>query len=227
MRQLQLFWIFLALSSYPILIAHAQSSEQYIHTKCDSTKGYWILKASQYDKTPTVQFYSAQHQLMYQEILPSQFQRVGRKTKRAIDKLLINLVNRQILSSTYLNEQSIDLVDYLPINQLASEKSFQRIVFKKGTAILSVEPSLNSSGQLLIHCSQLANKWLAISLQDEEHNEFFERCFNESLYNCKIKLTMLPSGVYHLKVGRFNNPFKYCLLVDQATAHYQLLEEMK
>ncbi|MVM35496.1 hypothetical protein GO755_36075 [Spirosoma sp. HMF4905] len=213
------------LSFLAVGYAIAQSPDQYAYTKPDSSKAYWTLRADQTDQTPTVQFYNTHHQLLYQEPLPTSARHVDRQTKRALDKLLAHLVNNRILTTTYLTEKPAVSAAYIPVYRPTAEQSLRHVVLRKGNAVLLVEPSMNPSGKLTVKCAQFSSRWLMVALEDADHQEIFEQRFNTNQYKRSLNLTELPSGLYYLKMGRFNSPIMYRLFVDQSTQQYELQNE--
>ena len=142
--------------------------------------------------------------------------------KRALDVMLVNLIQHRILASTYLNDNSGTTEPSLLSRHISSEQGLKQVVFRKGSAVASADPILSPAGKLTVQCSQLQDRLMRVSLEDTDRNPVFEEYLKTTFYKRNLNLTQLPSGLYYLKVGRITHPFIYKLLVDQSAQHYEL-----
>lgn len=222
MNLLRIFWLLSFLLCYAPKSLWAQTSDQYVYTRQDSTRAYWTLQANYTDQTPVVQFYDAHHQLIYQEQLPPTVRYINKHTKRALDVMLASLIHHRVLASTYLNDKPGTTEPSLLSSPISSEQGLKQVVFRKGSAVASADPILSQAGKLTIQYAQLQDRLMRVSLEDTERNPVFEEYLKTTFYKRNLNLTQLPSGLYYLKLGRITHPFIYRLLVDQPTQHYDL-----
>ncbi|GAB3989540.1 hypothetical protein GCM10028807_14670 [Spirosoma daeguense] len=204
------------------LSTEAQSLEAY--ARPDSAQGYWKVRASFADKTPYVQFYSARHQLLYQEQLPQNVRYTDRQTQRALDVLLANLVNSRVLATAYLPENPTTSITESPATAVisASGNNMKQSVVKDGQAVFFVDPAVSSVGKLTIHCAQLKRRFSNITLEDENRKMYYQGAFNDTSYKCVLNVQEMQSGVYTLKIGQPNHSFSYRLIIDQPVQRYEL-----
>ncbi|WP_041616204.1 hypothetical protein [Spirosoma linguale] len=220
------FWL-LGLLSLIQVQAWAQSYDPFADSRSDSTTAYWLLRAAPADQTPTVQFYNAHHQLLYQEVLPAGASQVHRPTKQTLNRFLADLTSHRLPTMTYLSQPLRSLPMDLSAEPTIPSYALRQTIVRKGKTVSWVEPKIEPSSALLVTCAQQSNKLGFISLEDSDRNELFEKRFKARLYTCKLNLVTLPSGQYRLKAGTQSHPVLYELLIDQASQQILIRPEGK
>ena len=215
----------LALLSMIPVWALAQFPDQYVASQSDSAAAYWRLRTAADDQSPTAEFYNAHHQLLYTERLPASARHINLATRRALDRFLLHLERHQLLTTSYLTPVPEVLEPTAPAVASAPAGALRHVVFRKGTAVLSVEPVLAPSGSLVVNCAQSANRWLLVILADAEHQQLVGKRFKTSLSKLSFRLTQLPSGQYYLKAGWAKHPVIYRVLIDDSKGQYSLQNE--
>jgi hypothetical protein len=204
---------------------YAQASSVDTYVQADTAQAYWRLLADQYHATPTVQFFNRHHQLLYQEQLPESSPKMTRRMKRAFDVLLTNLTANRILATAYLSQPDIfrfteptsTSTNFLPLRQ---------VIYKKGIALLDVQPSINQIGRLTVHFAQAKHRLMGIRLDNDDRNvTYFDDCSKLSLYHRNLNVSQLASGVYHLTIHGYSNSVSYQLTIDRALNRYYLQKE--
>ncbi|OZI07949.1 hypothetical protein BWI93_11855 [Siphonobacter sp. BAB-5385] len=208
LRSTRLFGILAVLVSFSTVVS-AQSASS------DSTRAYWKLYASQESQSPLIRFYTAAHQVVYEETLPKDLGRLTQKNIRLFDQLLASVTNQRLVSSHLSPERNLAIYSV----PLSVEKSPGTKItwYRDGVAFFVANPQVKELGKIQVFYARLDTKQVSVSITDEleEYSHYQDRS-NRSTYRRSIDLQKFPSGRYKLMIRHPGQTFTYYLLVDRS-----------
>ena len=109
-------WLFLAAP-----LVQGQSDAYYQHAVSDSLRGNWRLQTDYSSRMTQISFYTAHHELLYQEKIKDRYVKLTKRTLRRFDELLAQLVERHLVADQvksydlWASTREIDLSPYQPM----------------------------------------------------------------------------------------------------------------
>ncbi|PQA55533.1 hypothetical protein [Siphonobacter curvatus] len=181
----------------------------------DSTRAYWKLYASQESQSPLIRFYTAAHQVVYEEKLPKDLGRLTQKNIRLFDQLLASVTNQRLVSSHLFPERNPEVYNF----PLSAEKTHTNKItwYRDGVAFFIANPQVNEPGKIQVFYARLDTKLVSVNITDEteEYIHYQDRSCR-STYRRSIDLQKFPSGRYKLIIRHPGQTFTYHLLVDSS-----------
>ncbi len=170
---------------------------------------YWNLYVSNQQQNPTIRFYSAANQLVYEEELSKEMAQMTRHNVSVFNQVLASVANRRLVGSQL--SQASDGSTLKP-----NFYEGKQVWYKNGIATFMANPRMKEPGKLHVHYSQMDDQLVIFTLTSENGESIHYKDQSRRLtYSRLIDLKNLPSGAYKLLINHPDQEFSYQLEVNQ------------
>ncbi len=170
---------------------------------------YWNLYVSNQQQNPTIRFYSAANQLVYEEELSKEMAQMTRHNVSVFNQVLASVANRRLVGSQL--SQASDGSTLKP-----NFYEGKQVWYKNGIATFMANPRMKEPGKLQVHYSQMDDQLVIFTLTSENGESIHYKDQSRRLtYSRLIDLKNLPSGAYKLLINHPDQEFSYQLEVNQ------------
>ncbi|MBB5287167.1 hypothetical protein HNQ92_005329 [Rhabdobacter roseus] len=168
------------------LPAHGSLAQAPARTPAtDSTQGYWRLKTNAATRSTHVQFFGADHHLLYEETLPEKWVKLNRKNQRQFDRLLADLQAHRYLASRLKTEA-------LPAPPPAAPaRSDGAGAASDATTKYQVNAHVDQTGKLYLAVNSPERLRYIIKLVDERGTLLYEEAANHAQYRRRMDVSAL------------------------------------
>jgi|GEM_PF-1796476 len=225
-------WTLLALITLAgYLPANAQNQSYFSATdssRTDSTGAYWKLRTDYKTRLTNIQFFSAQHQLIYEEKLPGRYVRLTRRNVRLFDELLDRLANRRLLdaqvdSRTLLASNSMNFTQS-SIRQETST-ALEGSARHSEDQLFTANSVVTDLGKMVIYCTNPTKVPLYVSLTDDmQQMDYYHERSKDIDYTRYFDINQLPIGTYRLQIKHPKHTVSFILTVKPKGERYSMRE---
>ncbi|WP_338869285.1 hypothetical protein WBJ53_19735 [Spirosoma sp. SC4-14] len=228
------FWLLtvLALSTLTIYVpAHAEH-EPFVSTadsgRPDSTGAYWKLRTDYKTRLTSVQFFTAQHQLIYEEKLPGRYVRLTRRNVRLFDELLDALANRRLLD-TRIESRSLMASNTMGFKQSSireeTSTSLENAPHNPDKLVFTANSAVTDLGKMVIYCTNPTRVPLYVSLTDDmQLMDYYHERSKDMDYTRYFDINQLPIGSYRLQIKHPKQTVNFILTIKLKGERYSLRE---
>lgn len=164
----------------------------------DSSTAYWRLKTQAQARRTVVQFFAADHRLLYQEALPDRWVQLNRKNMKQLDELLAQLAFNQLVKERI----KLEILPTDAARPRQSDFTGQMTQVNQPVLVnrpLSVHAFVNSHNKIQITVDNPRSQLLRIELANGD-TQFFVKHTKLAVYNQCFDVSALAPGVYQIIV---------------------------
>lgn len=177
---------------------------------------YWNLHVSNHQQNPTIRFYSAANQLIYEEELSREMAQMTRQNVSVFNSVLASVTNRRLVGSQLSQNSEAPLVKF-------SYYEGKQVSYKNGIATFMADPKMTQPGKVQVFYSQLDDELVRLTLTSGEDEYIHYKDQSRLLtYRRLIDLRNLPTGTYKLTINRPDQQFAYQIEVNQAQKQFTI-----
>jgi hypothetical protein len=190
---------------------------EYNPIKTDSARAYWQVKTLASSRSTRIQFFSAEHRLIYEEVLPGKYFKLTPYNQAVLDSTLQKVMNRQLLTSslkTRVLKTALPIQKEYILTAATQSISFVKDYKALGGKILLL---LNNPGRHFIY--------VTLTCPGTEYcysNKVRPPKNSKTIYTQVVNVNRLSAGEYQLTLRQKKQQVTYQLRVQASSDQDQL-----
>jgi len=214
-RRLMLLLVSSLLFIFKVLPAQGQLESNDLFTPSNSATAYWRVHTDYKQQMTCINFYTAQHNLLYQEKIKDRFVKLSKHTIRQFDQLLAKLVTGHLVADR------VKTYDLLASNQWNTlVKSPQAEADEPNSVMpltspdqLTVTLRLINEKKLLLSYLNPPHQPLIISMADDSFRFLYKEVTSLPTNDKLFDVSQLASGTYRFEVDGGQQSVVYRLVI--------------
>lgn len=221
-------WLLACLLAPPLfalpLLAQGQTNADDQTALTDSARGYWRVKTDYHSRATRVSFFTAQHELLYQEKIPDRYVKLTKRTVRQFDELLAKLADRHLVADQVKSYDLIASNRWVapPQPMLAATNEPERTMPSASTDQLSVNLLTIPGKKLRLTYQNSTGQPLLITITNASFHRFYLEKSRLQWEDKVFNLSHLASGSYRFEVENGPQKVKYNLIIPEAGGRIEL-----